>query len=174
MRYKLNVIGLLILSASLLAACGGSGAGGEGAPTTGDEPFGSASDIDQIYATSTAIAAASATAVEESWRAAEAEATPSPEFELRVKNFRFDKRVIIVPAGSTVQIAFVNEDGPGSFTMHNFVIYRDGDFGEKLFAGDLVEGPASVRYSFEAPPPGTYVFLCEPHRGSMFGRFIVQ
>ena len=51
-------------------------------------------------------------------------------------------------------MTFVNRDVN---MPHNFALYTDEKAGTKLFIGDLVTGPATVTYTFQAPAtPGTY------------------
>jgi plastocyanin len=37
----------------------------------------------------------------------------------------------------------------------------------------VITGPAATEYTFEAPPPGTYFFLCKIHPTQMTGALTV-
>jgi len=43
-----------------------------------------------------------------------------------------------------------------------------------LFTGQAVTGPASVDYTFPAPPPGTYFFHCQFHPTTMKGTLVIR
>jgi plastocyanin len=65
------------------------------------------------------------------------------------------------PSGGNVTIHFVNSDAG---TQHNIAVFQGSEAtAPLLFRGDLVTGPASADYTFEAPPPGTYFFHCDVH-----------
>ena len=75
------------------------------------------------------------------------------------------------PSGGKVTIHFVNSD-PG--VQHNIAVFSGTDAtAPLLFRGDLVSGPATVDYTFNAPPPGTYFFHCDVHPTTMSGTLTV-
>jgi plastocyanin len=174
---RLTGLTLLVLFAALPLACSGGGKSND-ASAAALEPQASATpkpaqvsnELSQYYATATIAAEITATAEAAFWQDAAAAATPSASLELTAENFQFDKQVLVVPAGSTVELTFVNKDN----IAHNFAIYRDEQYQDKVFAADLVTSPGTVKFSFEAPPRGTYYFICQPHRGAMYGRLIVK
>lgn len=72
-----------------------------------------------------------------------------------------------VPSDGKVTIHFVNSD-PG--VAHNIRVFNGQDASAPLlFPGDLVTGPATVDYTFDAPPPGAYFFHCDVHPTTMRG-----
>jgi len=98
-------------------------------------------------------------------------ASPPTEERLKVtaNNFAFDRSIITVSAGSKVIIEFVNQDRVG----HNMAFYTSPSLSMTLFQGEIISGPRSITYSFNAPAtPGNYSFRCDPHP-NMNGQFIV-
>jgi plastocyanin len=70
-------------------------------------------------------------------------------------------KLSLTPSAGKVSIHFVNSDAG---TQHNIAVFRGSDAtAPLLFRGGLVTGPASVDYTFNAPPPGTYFFHCDVH-----------
>jgi plastocyanin len=68
-------------------------------------------------------------------------------------------------------MTFINKDAS---IPHNFAIYADSTATKKIFSGDIITGPATVTYTFMAPPaPGNYFFRCDVHPTVMFGTFVV-
>jgi plastocyanin len=75
-----------------------------------------------------------------------------------------------VPAGRPLRIRIANDDPA---VQHNLAIY-DADpervpAARRLFAGELIVGPASTVYTAPALPAGTYAFRCEVHSTTMRG-----
>jgi plastocyanin len=70
-----------------------------------------------------------------------------------------------------VTFVFDNQDDG---VPHNVVVF-DGadDTAPPLYDGEVITGPASVTYSFEAPPPGDYFFHCKIHT-NMQGTLTVE
>ena len=103
--------------------------------------------------------------------------TPTPPansvtINLVAENIAFDKGTITVPAGAQVTLNFDNRD---SGIPHNFAVYTDANASTPVFVGDTITGPATITYTFTAPPaPGTYFFRCDTHPTNMTGTFIVQ
>ena len=90
---------------------------------------------------------------------------------LTARNFTFDTDRIVVPAGSTVMMTFINNDAG---IPHNFALYTDKTAATKIFAGDLVTGVKTVPYTFTVPSvPGNYFFRCDVHPELMTGTFVV-
>ena len=91
--------------------------------------------------------------------------------DLITQNMAFDKSVIKVPPGSEVTIIFNNKDTIG----HNFAVYTDQTAKTPVFVGKIINGPATINYTFTAPTtPGSYLFNCVPHAGFMKGQLVVQ
>lgn len=65
-----------------------------------------------------------------------------------------------VPAGEPFELVFVNAD---SGVQHNVAIYVDDSADRIIFAGDLVEGVATVTYHVPAIDAGTHYFRCDLH-----------
>jgi glucose/arabinose dehydrogenase/plastocyanin len=90
---------------------------------------------------------------------------------LTAQNTAFSSATPTAPAGATVVMTFVNRD---TNMPHNFALYTDASAATKVFAGDLVNGPATVTYTFTAPSkPGNYFFRCDIHPELMTGTFVV-
>jgi plastocyanin len=76
-----------------------------------------------------------------------------------------------VPTGGRVTIHFVNSDAG---VAHNIRVFNGADASAPpLFPGDLITGPATVDYTFPAPPPGTYFFHCDVHPTTMKGTLTI-
>jgi plastocyanin len=99
-----------------------------------------------------------------------ADATPSASLELSAKSLKFDKKVLVAPAGQQVTIHFDNKD---SGVLHNVSVYTDKGAQTKLFTGEIIKGSATKDYMFSAPAPGVYYFRCDVHP-DMNGAFIVK
>ncbi len=90
--------------------------------------------------------------------------------QLSAENVQFDKNSIAVQKGSRVVIEFTNNDS----MPHNFAAYRSEAAEEQIFVGEIITGPKTVRYEFEAPSePGTYFFRCDVHP-NMTGQLVVE
>ncbi|MDQ3029922.1 MAG: hypothetical protein M3R09_07830 [Actinomycetota bacterium] len=79
----------------------------------------------------------------------------------------FEQTELTLRTGGQTVIEFENHD---KGVRHNVAIYTDPSAGDAIFRGEVIAGPARdgdeptrARYSFEAPPPGTYYFRCDVH-----------
>ena len=91
--------------------------------------------------------------------------------QLSAKNIAFSPTKLTAMAGGKITIHFNNQDPA---TPHNVVVFNGPDAtAPVLFKGDLVTGPASADYTFDAPPPGTYFFHCEVHPQQMTGTLTI-
>ncbi|MBE0480352.1 MAG: cupredoxin domain-containing protein [Dehalococcoidia bacterium] len=91
--------------------------------------------------------------------------------ELVAENNEFDVQEISVPAGSKVVVELQNNDRG---IRHNFALYESPGAEQSIFIGEIITGPDSITYEFEAPDaPGTYFFRCDVHPATMTGDFIV-
>ena len=92
--------------------------------------------------------------------------------QIAAKNVAFDKKALTATAGQPVTVQFNNED---TGVPHNFAVYTDKGASQKIFSGELVTGPATATYNFNAPStPGTYFFRCDVHPDQMSGSFTVK
>jgi cytochrome c oxidase subunit 2 len=92
--------------------------------------------------------------------------------DLVAKNIAFDVDTISVPTGVEVMINFVNQD---TGVPHNFALYTSSAATDKIFVGQIIDGPGSITYTFMAPAtPGTYFFRCDVHPTMMTGVFVVK
>jgi cytochrome c oxidase subunit II len=92
--------------------------------------------------------------------------------DLTAENIAFDKTVITVPAGAEVMVNFNNKD---SGVPHNFAVYTDSSAVKSIYVGQVITGPKTVTYTFNAPTTtGTYFFRCDIHPTVMTGSFVVQ
>jgi plastocyanin len=100
--------------------------------------------------------------------------TPAPgttQIELVAEDLAFDQESLSAPAGQPVAVLFDNRDAS---VPHNFAVYADPGFRQVVFQGELVTGPATTTYTFNAPStPGAYPFKCDVHP-DMTGRFTVN
>ena len=91
--------------------------------------------------------------------------------DLLAKEMNFDRDNITVIAGAQVNINFVNLDRG---VPHNFAVYANSAAETVIFQGQVVIGPGSITYTFNAPvDPGIYFFRCDVHPKVMYGQFIV-
>ena len=82
-------------------------------------------------------------------------------------NTAFDTAELHLVAGSEGTIAFDNKDAG---VPHNVAVYEGTDAtGKKVFGGEIITGPATRKYSFPVPPPGSYFFQCDVHPATMKG-----
>ncbi len=109
----------------------------------------------------------------------------------------YDKDTLEVPAGSKVTLVMKNNASPGSGVYHNWVLVRPGAVdavaADGIAAGEansylkpndnrviaytaLAKEGETVRVTFDAPPRGTYDFVCTfpGHATLMRGKFIVR
>ena len=113
-------------------------------------------------------------------------------------DFHFVPETLSAPAGSTIKLVFNNRTDPDDEIGHNWVLVKPGQEASVLEngikAGDdrdwldvddpdiiaatrLIEGKQRDRIDFDAPPPGTYVFVCtfpEHYAGGMQGTLTIQ
>ena len=75
------------------------------------------------------------------------------------KNLLFDKAEIDVPAGKAFQLAFNNDEA----VPHNVSIYTNESASQKLFEGEIFNGPSVKVYNVSALQAGTYFFRCDVH-----------
>jgi plastocyanin len=91
---------------------------------------------------------------------------------LVAQNTAFNMKTITVPAGAKVTINFNNMD---TGVPHNFAVYTDQSATTPIFKGEIISGPRTTTYTFNAPTsPGTYYFRCDVHPTVMNGQFNVQ
>jgi plastocyanin len=100
-----------------------------------------------------------------------ATATKTQTVALTAQSLKFLETKLSVAAGGEVNLQFTNKD---SGVPHNFVLFKGTSAtGPMLFRGAPVTGPGSTKYTFAAPPPGSFFFHCEFHPTSMTGTLIV-
>lgn len=88
---------------------------------------------------------------------------------ITAEGIAFSTNELRLPAGRQVTIHFENKDDG---IPHNVAIYTEQG-GEAIFQGEVITGPASRDYTFEAPEPGTYYFQCDVHPPQMNGTVVV-
>ncbi len=79
---------------------------------------------------------------------------------IKAVNNEFDKAEFELQAELPARISFRNED---ENIPHNVAIYRDEEHTDGVFVGDVLPGPITISYLFEAPPAGEYFFRCDVH-----------
>ena len=99
-----------------------------------------------------------------------ANATPSTRLQIRARSLKFDTKTLVAAAKSDITLSFENDDAG---ILHNLAVYRDKSAKERIFAGELVNGPRTVEYHFDVPLEGDYYFRCDTHP-DMNGAFLVR
>ncbi len=113
-------------------------------------------------------------------------------------DFTYVQETLGAPAGSTITLTLNNRTNPDDEVGHNWVLVRPGQeesvLANGIAAGDdndwldvddpgiiahtrLIEGGESDTITFDAPPPGTYTYLCtfpEHDAGGMRGTLIIE
>jgi plastocyanin len=115
-----------------------------------------------------------ATAVTVAAEAGGGEAGGPVSLKLVAKNIQFDKSTLNAAPGAQVTITLDNQDAG---QQHNVGFYRTNKFTEsdKIFALDILKGPASGTGTFTAPSKaGNYFFRCDVHPDQMKGTLIVK
>ncbi len=91
---------------------------------------------------------------------------------LAAEGMAFDRKEITVPAGSPVEMTFENRDAG---IPHNFALYTDASAATKIFSGEVITGPKTVKYTFTAPAEkGRFFFRCDVHPTMMTGTFVTN
>jgi len=112
--------------------------------------------------------------------------------------FAYVQTALTAPAGSKIKLTFANKTNPDDEIGHNWVLVMpgkedsvlasgnaagdDGDWLDKndpdiIAATRLIEGNDKDIVRFDAPPPGTYTFLCtfpDHYAGGMKGTLTIQ
>lgn len=73
---------------------------------------------------------------------------------------QFDLKEFELQADLPAEIRFHNKD---ENVPHNVAIYGDDKYTQEIFVGDILPGPLTTEYRFEAPHPGEYFFRCDVH-----------
>jgi azurin len=112
------------------------------------------------------------------------------------EDFAYLPTALEAPAGSTITLTLTNATNPDDEVGHNWVLVRAGQeasvLASALAAGDardwldtedpgiiaatqLIEGGQQADVTFDAPPPGSYTFVCTfpKHYPSMQGSLTV-
>jgi plastocyanin len=96
---------------------------------------------------------------------AQAPASLDPDSPTLVaKDIAFDRTDIVVPAGRPFVLVFENQET----AAHNVSVYADEQHQQRLFEGVVVTD-ATRWYPIPALAPGTYLFQCDIHPGTMVG-----
>jgi azurin len=114
-----------------------------------------------------------------------------------VNEFKYSKDTLEAPAGSKIKLRFNNDTNAADEIGHNWVLVKPGQeesvLANGIAAGDdkdwlqeddpgiivntrLIEGNQRHSITFDAPPPGTYVFVCtfpEHYAGGMKGTLTI-
>jgi azurin len=112
--------------------------------------------------------------------------------------FKYDKDTLEAPAGSKIKLKFTNNTNSKDEVGHNWVLVMPGQeesvVANGQAAGDgkdwlnsddpgiiahtrLIEGGQSNTIRFDAPPPGTYTYLCtfpDHYAGGHKGNLIIK
>ena len=87
-------------------------------------------------------------------------AAAGPTSAIAAEGSTFDIDQMLLTAKEPVTLTLDNKD---SGVQHNVAIYEDDTLAEELFKGDLIIGPDTIDYEFDAPPKGEYYFRCDVH-----------
>ncbi len=114
------------------------------------------------------------------------------------EEFKFVQTALQAPAGSRIRVRLNNMTDPGDEVGHNWVLVKPGQeksvLDNGIKAGDnndwldvkdpgivaatrLIEGGQRDSVTFNAPPPGTYTFVCtfpEHYPGGMKGTLTIK
>jgi plastocyanin len=104
-------------------------------------------------------ASGSAPAAADSNSDAASGSAPAESVHLTAQRMSFGAKRLAMPAGRQVGVHLSNRDD----APHNFSLYRDARFSDRIFNGDMIEGGSSRTYRFESPKPGRYWFRCDAH-----------
>ena len=112
--------------------------------------------------------------------------------------FKYDKETLEAPAGSKIKLKFSNNTNSNDEVGHNWVLVKPGQedsvLANGIAAGDdkdwlntddpgiiahtrLIEGDQSNSITFDAPPPGSYMYVCtfpEHYAGGMKGTLTIK
>ena len=83
-----------------------------------------------------------------------------PTTAVVAEGLAFDVETIDLAAEEPATIEFDNRDAGA---QHNIAIYEEEDASGEIFVGELITGPDTITYEFEAPPAGEYFFRCDVH-----------
>ncbi|HUR76518.1 MAG TPA: cupredoxin domain-containing protein [Acidimicrobiales bacterium] len=83
----------------------------------------------------------------------------TPVIDILAKDVAFDRKVIGLPADTTVEMVFTNLDVD---TFHNVGIYTNEEPGGPVFSGKPIAKGSAV-YRFRTPGAGTYRYVCDFH-----------
>ena len=181
-RSFLNVISLAA-GIAMLVACGSSGPAQPTATTSGPDPDETAVPTPDSRPTQP-----------------EAAGTVSLEIGTATgaQEFKYSKDTLEAPAGSKIKLKFTNNTDSKDEVGHNWVLVKPGQEANVLAnataAGDdkdwlkeddpgiiaytrLIEGGQSITIRFDAPPPGTYTYLCtypDHYAGGMKGTLTIK
>ncbi|HEV3401800.1 MAG TPA: hypothetical protein VG078_08250 [Acidimicrobiales bacterium] len=75
-------------------------------------------------------------------------------------NSQFDRTEFELQADLPAEISFRNDD---ENVPHNVAIYGDDKYTHEIFVGDILPGPVTIDYRFDAPHAGEYFFRCDVH-----------
>ncbi len=93
---------------------------------------------------------------------------------ITARGVAFDKRELVVKAGTKVRVRFDNQDVA---TEHNFAAYNSSTNLSPIASGSIgatFPGPGQDDVIFDPPAAGTYFFRCDVHPTTMTGDFIVE
>ncbi|MFN2588513.1 MAG: cupredoxin domain-containing protein [Actinomycetota bacterium] len=93
-----------------------------------------------------------------------------PTTAIVAEGSKFDLTTMLFEAKKPVKLELDNRDAG---VQHNVAIYEDDSAAVELFKGELVTGPETVTYEFDAPPKGEYYFRCDVHV-DMDGTVVVE
>ncbi|MDQ3915555.1 MAG: cupredoxin domain-containing protein [Actinomycetota bacterium] len=82
-----------------------------------------------------------------------------PTTTIVAEGSKFDIDQMLLEAKKPVSLEFENRDS----LQHNVAIYEDDSAAAALFKGEIIAGPDTITYEFDAPPKGEYYFRCDVH-----------
>ena len=83
-----------------------------------------------------------------------------PTTSVAAEGNEFDVDTITLAAAEPASIEFENADAG---TDHNIAIYETEAAEESIFEGEIITGPDTATYEFDAPEAGDYYFQCDIH-----------
>jgi plastocyanin len=86
--------------------------------------------------------------------------TPGGGLSISAASLAFSTDSLTTAADTATTLAFDNQE-PG--VPHNVAIFKDEEFSDNVFTGELITGPAAKDYPIPPLAPGTYYFRCDVH-----------
>jgi plastocyanin len=91
--------------------------------------------------------------------------------EIRAKGTAFDEKTVTVYANETNEVRFFNADAG---ILHNVSFYKDANYTQPIYQGQVIPGPGQQYYTFNPGGAGTIYYRCDFHPDAMKGTAAVR